>query len=397
MTSQSPSAFRTFWARTWSGAAPWVVLLFAAANFMAAAWHADLLEERRKNLLLADVSATGGAGTNAAARFDVSVGEDLERFWRDIPDARRQPLVILCGMSQMYAINDRKRGDQTIVEWLDDALAPKGVRVFGLAAPNLSNEEALLLLLATVSRSETLPRAFTFGVCFDKFRNIDLRDGYQRFLRARPDLQEAWSSLAHRYAGRYPRAADKMLASWKAASTGAAGASLRPTSETRIRDAAARVFPVVDARIELNGFLQNEAYRLRNRVFRIKPTSKRPMLESRYRLNQEFLELMIDLAHERGVALPMYVVPLNPRAENPYVPEEYARSVAWLEALSRSAGVPFANLENAVPPEDWGEFMGGPDFKHFRGEGHRITAASVLNAFEPVFLAQGGGTRAAAR
>jgi hypothetical protein len=137
-------------------------------------------------------------------------------------------------------------------------------------------------------------------------------------------------------------------------------------------------------------------YRLRNWVFRIKPTTKRPILESRYALNQEFLELMIDLARDRGVALPMYVIPLNPLAENPYVPEEYARSVAWLQSLCRKSGLPFANLERAVPSEDWGEFMGGPDFKHFKGEGHRITAAAILNAFEPVFLARSQATQAAA-
>ena len=187
----------------------------------------------------------------AGARFDASVGEDVGRYWPNIPDARRQPLVILCGMSQMYAINEKKDGDQTIAEWMDDALAPKGVRVFGLAAPNLTNEEALLLLVATVSRPETRPRAFTYGVCFDKFRNIDLREGYRRFLGARPDLQEAWAALARKYAGRYPRATrdDARRAATRSAAGERAG---EPDPRRRGR----MCFPLVAARKELNAMAQ---------------------------------------------------------------------------------------------------------------------------------------------
>lgn len=371
----------TFLMRALKGPAPWVLLLLAAVNLAARAWHADLLEERRKNLLTAGFDPA----SSAEAHYDMSVGEDLARFWPRIPDARRTPLVILCGMSQMYAINERKDGDRTIVEWIDAALAPKGVRAFGLAAPNLSNEEALLLLLATVSTPETHPRAFTYGVCFDKFRNIDLRDGYQRFLSGRPDLQQAWSALATRYAGRYPKASAKMLASLRAATASRDATAGAPTREDRIREDAARVFPLVAARKELNAAVQEGAFLARNKLLGITPTTKRPQIASRYALNQEFLELMIDLAKDSGVAIPMYVIPLNPLAENPYIPEEYARSVAWLDDLCRRTGTPFADLDNAVPSEHWGEFLGGPDFKHFKGEGHRITADAVMHAFGAVY------------
>jgi hypothetical protein len=66
-------------------------------------------------------------------------------------------MFLLCGMSQMYVINEFKSGDKTISELMDDKAAPKGVRVFGLAAPNLCNEEAMLLLLSTLSSPHTKP------------------------------------------------------------------------------------------------------------------------------------------------------------------------------------------------------------------------------------------------
>jgi len=84
-------------------------------------------------------------------------------------------LVVLSGMSQMYAINDPQEGDQTISEWLDDALSAQGARVWGMAAPNLSNEEALFQLVMLLQDPVTRPHSFIYGICFDKFRNIDLR------------------------------------------------------------------------------------------------------------------------------------------------------------------------------------------------------------------------------
>src|SRR5204863_873734 len=117
--------------------------LLLIANFLVAARKAALERAQKENLLVAPVVAQ--AGRHREPRFDESVGNELWRYWAAIPDATVQPLVVLSGMSQMYAINDPEPGDQTIAEWMDDRLAASGVRVFGLAAPNLDNEEALFL------------------------------------------------------------------------------------------------------------------------------------------------------------------------------------------------------------------------------------------------------------
>jgi hypothetical protein len=154
------------------------------------------------------------------------------------------------------------------------------------------------------------------------------------------------------------------------------------TVEGRIREAAS-VLPMVGAREDLNAEVQMRAFLLRNLVFQIEPSSKRPVIASRYALNQELLGLLIELAKRRGVTVVLYVIPLNPLAENPYVAEEHASFKRWAEDLAKAEGVPFDDLEDAVPTEHWGEFMGGPDFKHFKGAGHRITAAALLERFGP--------------
>jgi len=115
----------------------------------------------------------------------------------------------------MYAINEFKSGDETISELMDDETAPEGVRVFGLAAPNLCNEEAMLLFLSTLSSPHTKPNVFIYGVCFDKYRNLDVRPSYQAHLLRDRELQALWQRTAMEFNKQYPLATQKMLSSLK--------------------------------------------------------------------------------------------------------------------------------------------------------------------------------------
>jgi hypothetical protein len=359
------------------GSAPWVVLLLIGIGMLVGHWGDQLQKERRKNLL--QMNLAGGQHVGAR-RYDVTTGEDVLSSLPSIPNSQTRPLVILSGMSQMYAINDAKPGDETISEIMDDQLAPHGIRIFGLAAPNLCNEEALLLLLTTVAKPETTPCIFMYGVCFDKFRNISLRPGYQDLLRARPDIQRLWLQVAAEYIAKYPEASSEMMASLQS-TRGEGTQKAGSVVEERIRDMAGKVSPVVRYRQELNGQLQMEAFLFRNWLFNIKPSTKRPLLESRYELNKEFLHILTDTARAHGVGVVYYVIPLNPIAENPYIPSQYKEFKEWIASMCEREHVPFANLEDIVPTQDWGEFMGGPDYKHFKEAGHRITAMTLLQVF----------------
>ncbi|MCL4752390.1 MAG: hypothetical protein KJ015_19665 [Myxococcales bacterium] len=367
--------------RLWTGGLPWFLGLMLVANLGISSWKDELDRARQENLLMYQLAAVRG---DEIPRFDWSVGEKIDQFWRHIPDARSTRLVVVSGMSQMYSINDAKRTDRAISELLDDRLAPKGLRVFGLAAPNLNNEEALLYLLAASAREETRPEAFVYGVCFDKFRNVDVRAGLQTLLR-RTEVSQAWAAVCAESSAQFPLACAKMKASLASAEEGAKArdSSASNTSgyvsvEERLRAFGGRVMPMVEARQSLNAMAQSEAVNLRNAVFRIKATTKRPLLQSRYQLNQQFLELIIEVARKHGVRLFLYVIPLNPQSENPYVTEQYVAFKRWVEELAAREQVPFANLEGEVRAEDWGLLNGEPDFKHFTGAGHRTTAEAIL-------------------
>jgi len=350
----------------------WIILL----NSLIYVWRNDLERSREKNLLQRQKADSHG---QSAPRYDLSTGEDTASYLRFLPDALHQRLIILSGMSQMYAINDQKDGDQTISEWMDDVLKTFGSRVFGLAAPNICNEEVLLLFLAITRKAPTKPAVFIYGLCFDKFRNVDLRRGYKALLRSQPDLRRTWEFLANEYRDRYPKATDKMLSTLKSLNEEANKAF--DSLETEIRRHLSNLVPIIGARGDLNAWFQVQLYLLRNEIFKIKPASKRPQIPSRFQMNKEFLELFLDAAKEQGLIPILYIVPLNPQAENPYIPEEYTNFKAWAEALCEERHVPFDNLEDIIPLKDWGEFMGGPDFKHFRGEGHKRTAEELVRRF----------------
>lgn len=359
-----------------------MLALLAGANVMATWFGAALARERAANLLTA---AQEPAPLHKAPRYDVSVGEDLGAYVRYLPSGGTGSVVILSGMSQMYAINERAPADQTISEWLDDWMAPEGVRVFGLAAPNLNNEEALLLLLASIAEGKSRPSVFVYGVCFDKFRNVDLRPSYERFLASHPETARLWRSACEGLSGAYPLACRKMAESPQAADE---RRDSPDDVEHRLRSAAVKALPLVALRSEINAGIQLRLFLLRNWILGIKPTTKRPVIEARYRLNQEYLGLLHEAARRHGVSLVLYVNPLNPLAENPYVPAQYEAFKGWAASFAAERSIPFANLEGEVPAEMWGEFLGGPDFKHFKGAGHERTARALLREFGPVLSAK---------
>jgi len=367
--------------RLWRGPLPYVIIFFIICNVLVASRQQILARQRQQNLLI-DTQDLHPSDTQV--RWDKSIGDNLERYLPLIPDAAKSPLIILAGMSQMYAINDKKPGDKIIVEHLDDRLARHGIRAFGLAAPNMNNEEALLLLLAASAEKKTTPAFFVYGVCFDKFRNIDLRPNYQRYLSQNADLTLNWQAAATRYQSLFPHAADRMIASL--AGDDSPAKNKNEVFEERLRAIIATFVPLVAARQDVNAAVMGELFELRNWVFNITPQSKRPILDSRYELNQEFLELIVAIAHERGIEPVFYVIPLNPLAENPYIPEQYKAFKEWLQTLCVNSKIACANFESVVPSEYWGEFMGGPDFKHFRAKGHELTARAIYNEFKSVFL-----------
>lgn len=369
--------------RLWLGTAGRVLILVILLN-IGIAWNAKALVRKEKENLLATSKTNSAIMAKGPPRWDVSIGDSLARFLNYVPDATANRLIYLVGMSQMYRINDEKPGDETISEHVDDMVRPHA-RVFGLAAPNLDNEEALFLLLTVLQDPKTTPATFIYALCFDKMRFLDVRPHYLEYLRAHPVLEREMTDAAKKYAATYPLAADKIRSTLSNLRTQAAEQD--NSFEHRLREKTARVVPLVESRKQLNTFLTfGLLYGARNKLLGIKTTTKRPVIGGRYEMNQQFLLMMADIAKARGITFIYYINPLNPQAENPYVTSEYERFKDWAGETAKQRSIPFANFEGIVPHDAWGLFEGGPDFKHFSGEGHRLTALAITQAFKDVLV-----------
>lgn len=356
---------------------------FLALNLLVAKWQSALERSRRANLLVPEEQVRQYKN----ARYDRSVGQYLGAYLKVVPDATKQPLVILAGMSQMYVINDQPGGGETISEHLDDYYRQQGIRVFGLAAPNMDNEEAVLELLAAVSRRQTKPTVFIYGVCFDKFRNIGVRPDLQNFMKENPAVLRLWHDATEMARSRYP-AAGAMMSESSPAQAAAAAPVADASFESRLRNDAGVAIPLVKSRSDLNAYVQDRLYTFRNFVLGISNTTKRPIIKSRYDVNREFLGLLADVAEAHGVRLVMYNIPLNPQAETPYVPEQYEEFKQWLTKFAHDRSIPFANLESSVPIDQWGLRNGSPDFKHFNEIGHQTTAEAIRQEFDSVIRSE---------
>lgn len=366
--------------RLWRGPLLWVIALLVLANYGAHRWYQWLLADRQRTFGVA-ANIHKAQMSPGPHRYECSMGEEPQKYWGDIPDATRVRLVIHSGMSQTFTVNDGTADDLITCEIMDDALAGRGTRVFGCGAPNQCGEETLFQLIAMTTSPKTTPAVFLHAVCFDKFRNVDLRPGYANFLASRPEFQKAWIAAAQKYAAKYPQACEKMKSTLAAIEE--EHATKEVSLESKLREGIGRFSPLVSARKELNAYSLGLAFAFRNMVLNIKPTSKRPVIESRYEMNKQFLKMLVDIGRDNGTVVVLYVIPLNPQAENPYVPEEYAAFKKWMADYTTSEKVPYANLEGIVPLDEWGHFMGGPDFKHFKEAGHRRTAAALIEHFKP--------------
>lgn len=351
-----------------------VLVCFVALNVALLPLRSYFELQHRTNLMQADHSRSSAGDV---PRYDWSTGGEQQKYWSYIPDARKQRLVVMDGMSQQYAINDEQPGDRITSEILDDSLRNSGTRVFGIAAPNLNHEELLLHLHALMQDSATTPELLVFGVCFDKMRNIDVRETMQQVLTAKPSLAAAWKHSLDSLSGSSPELASHMLRTLEASRTQSV-TRLDQRVEQTLVSAIASVVPIVSLRADLRGFIYTQVYLFRNWLFRIKTSTKRPVLADRYVVNQQALVSAVRFAKQHHIRVLLYVIPLNLSADAPYVTEQYDAFKQWLKSMASSENVAFANLESAVPNESWGLLYGQPDFKHFKEGGHLATAKALL-------------------
>jgi hypothetical protein len=288
-----------------------------------------------------------------------------------------RPLTILwLGNSQLHLVNQYKVGDHVSPYWLRNGVrCPQTTVPLGVSIPNANFQEHYLLEEYAAAR---LPVGAIFlELCFDSLRQDGLRADFAGFL-ADDDKQNLSQSPI---GGEMLRVAEPL---WKGQNGTNDNAGLKGfvqnDVENRIDSALASVLPLWANRGNMRERALVDLYELRNRMLGISSGTVRKLIPPRYDRNMQALEALLHDAHARGIPVIGYVAPVRNDRPNPYDPVQYA---AWKETLQRllpQYGATYVNLENLVPPNEWGVYdaIGEIDFVHFRNRGHQLVAQALL-------------------
>lgn len=297
--------------------------------------------------------------------------------------------AVWLGNSQLHSVNQYKEGDTLAPVYASERL---GWPVYGLSLPNASLQEHMVVGQWVLQRR--VPEWLIIPVVFDDTREDGLRPDFTEI--DSPGLRTA---LAGSGAGiELTRELDKLSAGERESQgTTHSHFSLQVIVENALEGWADRHWDVWAKRGEIfSTFLATDVYHLRNWIFGINATTKRPRIPQRYEKNMDSLRALLKAAADAHVKVIVYIPPLRWDVSPPYFLEQYEECKKDTQRVAREEGAYFIDIDHAVPDGLWGEAYGDIDFMHFREEGHKILgeemAATILRA-ESGELKPAGGTK----
>jgi hypothetical protein len=388
---------------TESGSPMLRVLAFALAVVcgLAADWW--LFSGQRQDF------AAAGLGINTTAhdtsyyagprRVICSSIEDLDRCLAALPPSTTRKRLLWIGWSQLYAINDYHAGDRTGPALLAERLAAENVDLIAIAMPNINPREALVVY------EYLRPRLKLAGVIVPAWLQGMKQEGI------RPTWAAALVDPAVRPALAALPSGEAILASVapQAKSAQEIGqqnlAKDTRTTQERVEQrlvswltdhfAPWRVRSQAQGEIKLMLLAGKEqVLRLRNLVLGTRAASWINVIPPvRYEINLKAFTDLVSAARGDGLAVLVYVPPRPSGRRFPFDPAVYAAFKSDSERIARQHGASFANIEDTVADDVWGEADNGAgeivtDHSHFTAAGHHQMSDALAGALTSTILPQ---------
>ncbi|NKB56564.1 MAG: hypothetical protein GKS00_09525 [Alphaproteobacteria bacterium] len=359
-------------------------LLIGALLGVATLTAGLMLHERSAAESGLGINTTSGVtphDTLGAFEFDSPAGLTLDRIMTTRGLPRR---TLWLGASQLYGINDRKPKDRTVAYRVFSVLAAEGVDLGVIGLPNGTPREHLILLASLAPRVE--PDLLIVGAVYDDMRHPEIRPSLDMAAGQSParDVLARYTAgreiLASRNQPEGPSTAQQTIRrkeSWTQRSEAWLTATLEDTFGFTTARKKGRGLVVLTL-LELRRFFELQRFRWTRDLSNYRVQIQ---LES-YRGNLTAWEAMLELAERRGIAVLIYIAP-RPADFFPYDPEGYAAYKRDLHRLAKRYGARLLSIEDAVPPQYWGEVditFGFPvrDPFHFKNAGHELMAKALL-------------------
>jgi len=292
------------------------------------------------------------------------------------------PAVVWLGNSQLHAVNQLQPGQENAAPLLFRRLGERGLDLLAFSQPNANLQEHLVLFAYLQPR---LPmRALILPLVFDDLREIGVRAS----LTGAFEDPRVHALLERHAVGRSILARQGQQG---AGDMAALYQTVQEHSELALNDWLEEHSALWALRPQARGALFSNLYILRNSLLGITAQSKRSMIPGRMQLNLDAARAILVEAKRAGIPVLAYVVPLRNDVATPYIEGEYARFKQQMEELVTGEGGHFANLEQLVPAELWGQKRSTNleegqelDFMHFQAGGHALLAAAVGDLLDPI-------------
>lgn len=281
--------------------------------------------------------------------------------------------VLWFGNSQVHGINAYQAGQQSAAERLFQHFKPHNIELLTFSQANANLQEHYVLLEWVQAQ---LPiTGLVIGLCYDDTREGDIRAGIKPALD-HPETRIGLSqtkfglTLLTRYNGDQTKDNSQSKPN-----------TLQIRSEAFITTWLTDHSSTWRARTTARNQIFTSLFLLRNSVFNITPTSKRPKLPARYRDNLNALEALLVRSQSLNISVQLYIAPIRNDLPLPYDMNDYRIFKAETQQLAQKYGAHWTDLESIVPTPDWGEkgntSLGGGgevDFMHFKASGHHKLA-----------------------
>ncbi|GAB5522005.1 MAG: hypothetical protein RhofKO_42560 [Rhodothermales bacterium] len=296
--------------------------------------------------------------------------------------------VLWLGNSQLHGLNQPQEGDSTAVARFDAWLRARGHYSVTLSQPNANLQEHYVLF--ELVREQLPLRLVLLPAVFDDTRETGLRSAVLNGL-GESSARQALSvtDIGRQILAEAPDLESKAAADGGVVDLAALDHTVQERTERWLNARLERHVPLWANRPNARGEIFSTLYKARNTLLAIDPSTKRPMIPSRYAANMDALRALLASAAVHDIRVLVYIAPIRSDVPIPYISDEYAQFKHEIEQVAAEHGAAFANLEGIVPGPFWGtkeatRLGGGPeyDFMHFQDEGHRRLAHALTTEIE---------------
>ena len=297
---------------------------------------------------------------------------------------KNYPVVVWLGNSQLHAINQYKKGDNTAALHIHKYL--KGLNFYSLtfSQPNANLQEHYLLFAYLLDQFKI--STLILPIVFDDLREDQIRSNIISILNYQNSFKRIEKSLSGKRI--ISKNNQKDLAGNE---INIIEDTIQNNFENFIDDKLGNIWPLWMQRDSLIGQLYGNLYLLRNSIFGIKATTTRKIIKGRYANNINALMDILSLAIENEVNVIVYIPPIRNDIKIPYNISQYINFKHEINEITKHYETNFANLENLIPAKYWGKKASTSlkkeeevDFMHFQAEGHNLLAKAIFLEFKKI-------------